>query len=106
MWSYADTSRSGVYTAEFDPPISRSETFAVNVDPAESDLAKITSEQLRDDVWPGVPFLHETTWQGLEASPGTAGGRPSPLTKGLLYAVLGLLLAETYLARRFGHYAP
>jgi len=106
VWSYADTTRSGVYTAEFGPPISRSEAFAVNVDPLESDLAKITSDQLRDDVWPGTPFLYQTTWQNLETRPGTVPGRPSPLTKGLLYAVLGLLLVETYLARRFGHYAP
>ncbi len=106
VWSYVDTTRSGVYTAEFGAPISRSEVFAVNVDPVESDLAKITSDQLRDDVWPGTPFLYQTTWQGLEASPGTAAGRPSPFAKGLLFAVLGLLLAETYLARRFGHYTP
>ena len=106
VWSYAETARSGVYTAQFGPPISRSEAFAVNVDPVESDLAKITSEQLRDDVWPGTAFLYQTTWQNLEARPGAALARPSPLTKGLLYAVLGLLLTETYLARRFGHYAP
>jgi len=106
-WSYAETVESGVYTAEFGAPVLRTEAFAVNVDPAESDLATITPEELRDEVWPGVSFTLQTTWQHAgSGEPAGAVSRPSELAKTLLYAVLVLLVVETYLARRFGHHAP
>lgn len=40
-WSFGDTNYSGVYTATIGPPVARDETFCVNVDTAESDLARI-----------------------------------------------------------------
>lgn len=103
-WSYADTGLSGVYIAEFGPPISRSDAFAVNVDTVESDLTRISPEDLRDQVWPGVPFIHQTTWQDLEEEPAGRISRPNALPKALLYAVLAMLLVETLLAWRFGHH--
>ena len=78
----------------------------MNVDPVESDLARITAEQLRDQVWPGVPFLHQTTWQDLDEAPVGRIARRHRLPKALLYAVLVLLFVETFLAWRFGHHAP
>lgn len=104
VWSYSDTSQSGIYTAKFPPPMSQSEAYAVNVDTAESDLAHLTAKELRDEVWPGVSFVHQTTWENLDEQPSTRASRRNGLPKGLLYAVLGLLLAETYLAWRFGHH--
>jgi hypothetical protein len=106
MWSYSQTGVSGVYTAHFGPPISQTDAFAVNVDPVESDLARISPEQLRDQVWPEVPFVHQTTWQNLEEEPVGRIGRHRGLPKALLYAVLTLLFVETFLAWRFGHHAP
>jgi len=76
----------------------------VNVDPAESDLAPITAEELRDEVWPGVPLSCETTWQDKEETGLGRPGRSSGLAQGLLYGVFVLLLVETFLARRFGHH--
>jgi len=104
-WSYSDTGISGVYIAEFGPPISRCDAFAVNVNTVESDLTRITPEELRDQVWPGVPFIHQTTWQDLEEEPVGRISRPSALPKALLYAVLAMLLMETLLAWRFGHHS-
>jgi hypothetical protein len=104
-WDYSPTGTSGVYTAHFGPPISRSDAFAVNVDPVESDLARISPDQLRDQVWPGVPFVHQTTWQNLDEEPVGRIGRHRGLPKALLYAVLTLLFVETFLAWRFGHHA-
>ena len=66
--SYADTMQSGIYAVRFGPPVDRSQTFAVNVDTAESDLAQIDAEELRSEVWPGVPFVHQTSWQDLGAT--------------------------------------
>ena len=103
-WSYSDTTTSGVYLAQFGPPISRSDAFAVNVDPVESDLARISPEELRDQVWREVPFVHQTTWQNLDDQPARRIGRPSGLPKALLYALLALLFVETFLAWRFGHH--
>jgi hypothetical protein len=113
VWSYADTMISGVYSVgrvgnpsyvEDGPPVSRTDAFAVNVDPAESDLAALTVEQLRDEVWPGIPFVHQTTWQHLDRPVFGRTSRSSPWAKDLLCGVFVLLLFETFLARRFGHH--
>jgi len=105
VWSFSNTQTSGIYTVRFGPPVSRSESFAVNVDTRESDLTKLAPEQLRDEVWPDVPFVHRTSWESPDGRPVARTTRQSRLPKGLLYLVLGLLFAETYLARRFGHHA-
>ena len=104
-WSYSDTFMSGNYSAELGPPISRRHIFAVNVDPVESELAKISPEELQVDEWPGVPFFHQTSPRRSAGSPVGGGGRQSLLPKWLLYMALGMLFLETYLARRFGHYS-
>ncbi|MFH1268640.1 MAG: hypothetical protein ABIK89_23185, partial [Planctomycetota bacterium] len=103
-WSYSDTYASGVYTVQSGPPISVRNVFAVNVDPVESDLARISPEELRNRVWPEVPFVHQTTWQNLDDPPVGRIGRSSGLARTLLYALLGLLFVETFLAWRFGYH--
>jgi len=105
MLSYADTANSGIYTARFGSPADRSESFAVNVDTAESDLRQLTLDELRSDVWSGVPFLHQTTWRNLQHQ-ATSGAiaRTGRLPVDLLYVALALLLLETYLAWRFGYH--
>jgi hypothetical protein len=104
VWSYADTSTSGLYTAQFGTPVSRSDLFAVNVDPAESDLARLPPDALEKEIWPGIPFVHQTRWENFSQQP---SGHISPrnlLPQGLLYLALALLLMESLLARRFGHH--
>jgi len=106
-----------MYTARFDAPVSRSELFAVNVDTVESDLTKLTTEQLREGLWSGIPF--ETSREGLDEEPlpriggtavggtaagGTTAGGHGMLSEELLYVVLGLVFLETLLAWRFGHH--
>ena len=104
VWSYSDTAISGIYTAEFGPPITTREAFALNVDPVESDLKKLSPEDFKE-VWPEVPFVHQTNWRQADDQPIGPVGRPGRLAKTLLYAVLALLFIETYLARRFGYHA-
>lgn len=70
----------------------------------ESDLARISPEELRNRVWPEVPFVHQTTWQNLDDPPVGRIGRSSGLARTLLYALLGLLFVETFLAWRFGYH--
>ncbi len=103
--TYADTAQSGIYVVRAGPPSERDQTFAVNVDTAESDLAAADADELRDQLWPGIPFTHQTSWQ--DAGSGAAG---SPIRRGsrlhveLLYAVLGLLLLETWLGWKMGYH--
>ena len=99
-----DTSQSGIYTATFGPPVNRSQIFAVNIDTAESDLAQIDPEDLRNDVWPDIPFVYQTSWHDLGAAAVVAGSSSgkSRLHVDLLYAVLGLLVVETFLGWRLG----
>jgi hypothetical protein len=101
---FTDTGRNGFYTVTVGSPLNRREMLAVNVDSKESDLAQITLEGLRDEVWPGVHFLHQTTWQNA-AQPiaASALARPAGLQVEMLYFVLGMLFLETMLAWRFGH---
>lgn len=103
-WLLADTMQSGIYSADYGPPISRRDTFAVNVDPQQGDLAKLEADELRDQVWSGVNFVHRTTWQDLDQEPTTEISRRGGLHRWLLFGVLGLLFAETFLAWQFGHH--
>jgi hypothetical protein len=105
-WSFADTELSGFYVAQFGPPLSRSETFAVNVDTAESDLSTIGPDELQSRVWPEATVAGYAHWQHSDEEPSAQAGRTRDLSQGLIYAVLLLLAAETYLARRFGHPTP
>jgi hypothetical protein len=99
-----DTLQSGVYVARFGQPVNRSQTFAVNVDTVESDLARVDPEELRDEVWPDIPFVHQTSWQDAQTIPTVGPNRAgSQLQVDLLYAVLGLLFLETFLAWRLGY---
>ena len=101
-WSFSETMTSGIYTARFDPPISRSDRFAVNVDTVESDLRKLAPEQLRQGLWSGIPF--ETSRENLDEQPVRRIGRRGTFSRELLYAALGLIFLETFLAWRFGHH--
>jgi hypothetical protein len=103
-WSYDDTLLGGIYAVRFGPPVSRTQSFAVNVNTAESDLALLGTEELQNEVWPGIPFVHQTSWQNLDAGDAGRIARPGRLHVDLLYAVLGLLFVETVLAWRFGHH--
>ncbi|MGH7191932.1 MAG: hypothetical protein ACREJM_00180, partial [Candidatus Saccharimonadales bacterium] len=96
-WSFGAPEHSGVYRVELGPPLLREELFAVNIDPAESDLTKITPEELRDDVWPGVPF-EPFGWQASPGGPAAPTTRRDSLHRWLLLAALALLLAEPALA--------
>lgn len=103
-WSYADTYRSGIYEARFSAPTPTQQLFAVNVDAAEGDLTQLDADELQTGFWQGVDLVHQTTWKDLDERPTAEISQRSRLHRWLLYSVLGLLLVETFLARRFGHH--
>jgi hypothetical protein len=94
-WSYADTNLSGKYTLR-DASQNQLQEFAVNFDPAESDLAKLQKNQL-------PPSIDVRT----TARDGVTGDATSLVTKAvwsgwLLWLAVALMLVESFLAWRFG----
>jgi hypothetical protein len=102
LLQFAETTQSGIYTARFAAPIDSSLFFAVNVDTVESDLARLSPGQLQSDIWPGVVVLPQSAWQNAAHAPLATSLAPASLQTELLYALLTLLLLETFLAWLFG----
>jgi hypothetical protein len=76
--------------------------FAVNVETAESDLARVEETALRDELWAGVPFEFLEEGQTTDAAHAVAKGRGAAIHFGLLVAALGLMFTESTLAWYFG----
>ncbi len=95
-WSFADTSQSGLYLAKIGNPVTREEEFAVNLDTSESNLARVDADELPKQFVTGPQA-------DLDDAAAVTVSRHSNLNKILLYTVLGLVFAETFLAWRFGH---
>lgn len=98
------TSRSGFYKMVLGPPIGRTEWFAVNVDPQESDLASLRLDDLRSDLLPGIEFGYQTEWEDTPVAPEKTVrvvSTSSGLSRSLLLAALCLLIVEQLMAWRF-----
>ena len=103
-WSFSATDPSGIYTASPTDAAEVKESFAVNLDTAEGNLAKATESELRQGVLAGVNVQVHADWQRMTDEPARVTTSSSSLSKTLLYLLLALLFVETYLARRFGHH--
>ena len=99
------TTRAGFHKLVLGPPASRTEWFAVNVDPQESDLTSLRVEDLKADILPGIEFSYLTEW----ADASTGDEQPavrvvatgSGFSRALLLAALCLLVVELLMAWRF-----
>jgi hypothetical protein len=103
--AYSETDRAGMYrlripesAATDDDPSARDMLFAVNVPPRESDVRRITVDELRQ-AYPGFEFEYQRGSVRRERTVTTARG--GELWRWLAYALLGLLLTESILAQRF-----
>jgi hypothetical protein len=87
------------------PPLNVDSSFAANTDPAESDLVKLDESALKSQI-PGWNFNYfdVANWKDLTGDAASVGRR-GELHRPMLYAVLGLLLLESYLAWKFGHHS-
>ena len=100
---YDATDLAGIYRARLGSPIDREWALAVNPWPQESNLSKLTADDLRSLV-PGWRFTLLNQWSP-DRSPATAGFQHrGELFRPILYALLALLFLETFLAWRFAHY--
>lgn len=98
------TTRSGFYKLVLGPPLGRTEWFAANVAPQESDLASLRAEDLRNDALAGIEFTYLTDWE--ESTTGTEKtvrvvSTSSGLARAFLLAALCLLVIEQLMAWRF-----
>jgi hypothetical protein len=96
-WTFNDTFRSGVYRAVYGPPVTKEQRFAVNVDTAESDLARIDPELLPKELLVKTQITADTPPAAMLGT-----GDEGRLFRIVLIALLILLFLETYLAWRFG----
>jgi hypothetical protein len=94
-WLLSGPPFSGLYEAQYEHKAAPSQTFAVNVDPLESDLARVDPDLLPSQ------FQHDLRADSA-APPKLPGGRPWPLFRLALGCVLALVLVETLLAWLFG----
>jgi hypothetical protein len=94
-WSYADTDLSGLYTLR-DASQDRLQQFAVNADPAESDLARLDPQQLPPDI------EVRTTPQDATSSGATSLITHALWSGWLLWLAVALMFVESFLAWQFG----
>lgn len=103
---FEQTELSGEYKLRIGtaPPVDSS--FAANPDPVESEMAKLDEAAL-GEILPGwkVIYVHPSDWKALTRDAASVGRR-GELHRPMLYAVLVLLLVESFLAWRFGHHEP
>jgi hypothetical protein len=97
------TDLSGSYRVQVGAPVSSDGVFAVNIDPHESDPAKLDHAGLKEAL-PNWEFFYDNDWRPLSSNASSVGQR-GELHRPLLWAVLTLLIIESIVAWRFGHHA-
>jgi hypothetical protein len=98
------TDRSGVYEVQLGHPLGRSELFAVNPDPRESDLDKLTRDDLAKDLLAGIDFHYRAGSDPAArttAKSSPAASSDAALSRWLLFATLYLLFVEQMMAWNF-----
>ena len=96
-WTFAATDTSGIYRAEFGEPIDKTELYTANIDARESNLTRISSDDL-----PAM-WQRELEAAPEEVSAAALAGPGRRIYPWLLGAVLALLLFETYIAWHVGN---
>jgi hypothetical protein len=100
--SFAATERAGTYACKLGPPADETWWVAVNTWPAESDLTKISADELAG-TFSGWKFQLLDRFEPNQPMSDVAASSGESIHRALLYAVLGLALLEPILAWRFGH---
>jgi hypothetical protein len=98
------TTNAGFHKIVLGPPANRTDWFAVNIDPVESDLTALRVEDLRTDLLPGVDFSYLTEWEetsSADSEPVRAISTGTGFSRTLLIAALALLFVEQLMAWNF-----
>jgi hypothetical protein len=104
LYEDSETTQAGIYRIRTAAVESGEIVFAVNVDPRESDLTKLSPEELRNEILPGLDIDYRTDAPDAPAALGGTNVTQYNWAAWLLYAALGLAVVETWLAYRFGHH--
>jgi Aerotolerance regulator N-terminal/von Willebrand factor type A domain len=94
LWSFPGGGLSGAYEARLGTPTNASQKFALNVNPRESNLERLTAELL--------PSQFNLDSQGDSGAPAILPGSTESFFRELLLGVLILLACESVLAWRMG----
>ena len=94
-WQFTRTEIAGIYRLQEEGKETPGDRFAVNVDPLESDLAKMSKSNLQNDIWPGVRFVYRTTWADQPLDLSTSTNQGNATSRNLLFLGLLLLVLET-----------
>ncbi|MDA7979696.1 MAG: BatA domain-containing protein [Pirellulales bacterium] len=100
LWNYQDTRYAGFYRAIPTVTDAAGGLFAVNLDTSESDLARVSPEELRDGLLAGVTYTLEEEYRQIDDQPLREITQRGELQRWLLLASLGLFLFEMVLAWR------
>ena len=95
-WSFDDTDVSGVYTLRESPGTSLRH-FAVNVDTAESDLARIDAKDLPPSISIDTTLRDATDGDGTSKMVSHAAW-----SQPLLWTAMAIMFLESFIAWRFG----
>jgi len=96
---------SGFHAVRVSPAVDREQTFAVNVDPAESDLQRVEPAELLAAGWPGTIGEDAGFSDRGDFSTQLHGdllGEERSMAVGLLYAALGLLWFDALYSWKLG----
>jgi hypothetical protein len=104
FFEFERTDTSGAYRMNLGPPVAETRSFAVNVDPQESDLVKLERDELAHELLPGVQFAYLTQPHNEQETAQLPVRHRGDLHRAILYTVLALVFVEMILAWRFGHY--
>jgi hypothetical protein len=97
-WSFGETWWSGIYEAESETG-KANHSFVVNIDPSESDLAKVSLDELPDGITP----LGQ--WHDADDATSPVLAARGAFHRPLLYFALALLFVESCLAWYLGYRA-
>ena len=102
------TTKAGFHKLTLGAPVGRTEWFAVNVDPQESDLTTLRADDLKSDLLPGVEFSYQTEWAATSPTDTTDDPQTvrvvstgSGFSRALLLAAFCLLAVELLMAWHF-----
>ncbi len=98
---FDQTQQSGIYQLQIGAPLNQTKLFAVNVNPRESLLEKISKKEITETLLTDRQFQYMTNWEKTISFPGTILIDSNGITRWLLMAVLCLLLVEQLMAWRF-----
>lgn len=98
---FSNTLQAGIYNVESGEDKKLLARFAVNLDTTESDLARLSVENLRNQLSPETGLSASKEWKPDQAPLSASVETRSGLYRGVILMVLGLFFVELLMAWKF-----